>query len=921
MLYTGIRYCLIFLLFCSLSLDSFGQSEVIGSVNDIVSGETIVGANISVQGTVQGTLSDPSGLYQLKATSSPPFTLVIMALGYQTQEFEVTQKSETINILLYPEDEGDGVIAIAPKVENMVAAPSKMEERSSQAALSAQKLGLLSIREIPDADFYSGLSYLPEAQINVSSLTFSSLNTRGFADVQNWRFVQYVDGVDLIGPGLNYPVGNLSGSSELDLRDIELVPGPGSALYGPNVFNGALVMSTKDPFDYQGLSVLVKGGVSQQEAGGTNPFVETAVRYAKKLNDKLAFKLNVSYMKATDWTADDQSHYISGGDVQIRDLLLSRPRTDPNYNAVNVYGDEISVPVDLIGNGEFTPINRSGIAEADIVDYNINNIKTSAALHYKISDKTEAIYGVRYAFADAILRHTTIYPLRNITQQIHSLELRDEHFYLRGYYSAEDAKNSYQMLATGAFIEEGLKSSTVWGQEYGAAYRGEISGILAADHSAARAFADRDISGPDSELFQELRKLTLENPDLRTGGSKFIDKSSLYHIDGNYDFKDQFPLFDFQVGGSFRNYNLNSEGRIFNDGPLGFNQNIKIPEYGAYAQGSRQFWDERITLRGSVRYDKNINFEGRTTPRGSVVLSFGKNRGQNFRFTGQTGFRNPASQEAYIALDLGEAVILGGTKDNLGNYNYDIGDNNLINGIDIHNQLLTLASFRNFVINGGNDPSLLELAELNYLRQEKITTYEFGYSGLFSKSIRLDLNVYSNTYTDFVSRISSYSLLVNRAFAVYTNIPDEITSIGGAANVEIRLPKDYRLGVNYTHAQFNADSALTNNPGFLAAFNTPKNRIGATLSNRDLYKGLGFSVHFRWNEAYLWESPFGVGEIPSRSQIDAAVFLRLEKSKSVLKLGGTNILGQEYKSVYGGPNIGSTYYISFVIDEFSFGKK
>ncbi|MDW3648258.1 MAG: TonB-dependent receptor [Bacteroidia bacterium] len=921
MLKTGIYYCLSLFLACSLSSNSYAQSLVQGSVNDIVSGETIVGANISVKGTVQGTLSDPDGAYELKASAAPPFTLVIMALGYQTQEFEVKQKSETINILLYPEAEGEGVIAIAPKVENVVVAPSKVEERTAQSSLNAQKLGLLSIREIPNPDFYTGLRYLPGAQVNVSSLSFASLNTRGFADVQNWRFVQLLDGVDLIGPGLNYPVGNLVGSSELDLRDIELVPGPGSALYGPNVFNGTLVMSTKNPFDYQGLSASVKGGVTVQDAGGTNPFVEGAVRYAQKINDKLAFKFNISYLKATDWTANDQSHYISISDIPNSELLLSRPRTDPNYNAVNMYGDEIVVPVDLVGNGTFTPINRSGIAESDIVDYNIDNIKASAALHYKLTDKVEAIYGYRYTYADAILRHTTIYPLRNINQQIHNLELRSPNFYLRGYYSLEDARDSYQMLATGAFIQEGLKSSAIWSQEYGAAYRGEISGVLAADHSAAREFADRDISGPETALFQELRQLTLNNPDISTGGSKFIDKSTFYHIDGNYDFKEQFPLFSLQIGGSFRKYNLNSEGSLFNDGALGFNTNIPIPEYGAYVQGARQFWDKRITLRGSVRYDKNLNFEGRTTPRGSLVLSFGKNRDQNFRFTAQTGFRNPASQEAYIALNLGEAIILGGTRDNLENFNFDIGQGNLVNGVDIHNQLLTLESFQRFLINGGNDPSLLELAELNYLQQEKITNYEFGYSGAFGDGVKLDLSLYHNQYLNFVTRISTYSLLVNRAFAVYSNIPETIYSTGGTANLEFRLPNEYRFSVNYTHSTFDADSAIANNPGYLAGFNTPKNRIGGTLSNRDIYRGLGFSLHYRWNDAYLWESPFGIGQIPARSQIDAAVFLRLEKIKSVVKIGGSNILGKEYLTVYGGPQIGSTYYLSFVVDDFGFGKK
>ncbi|MEM8890947.1 MAG: hypothetical protein AAGD28_23425, partial [Bacteroidota bacterium] len=187
--------------------------------------------------------------------------------------------------------------------------------------------------------------------------------------------------------------------------------------------------------------------------------------------------------------------------------------------------------------------------------------------------------------------------------------------------------------------------------------------------------------------------------------------------------------------------------------------------------------------------------------------------------------------------------------------------------------------------------------------------------------VKLDLSLYRNQYSNFVTRISTYSLLVNRAFAVYSNIPEMITSTGGTANLEVRLPNEYRFSVNYTLSTFDADSAVANNPGYLVGFNTPRNRFGGTLSNRDVYRGLGFSLHYRWNDAYLWESPFGIGQIPRRSQIDAAVFLRLEKIKSVVKIGGTNILGKEYLTVYGGPQIGSTYYLSFVVDDFGFGKK
>ena len=916
------RHIAVFLLVSLVSFfDGFSQATVRGTINDLLTGESIVGAHVIVKGSLTGTLSDAEGRFNLNTPKNPPFTLVFSALGYDAQEVEIYQVNREIEILLFPQKDSQvGVVVTANKVEDVVLSASKLAERTLEAPITTHKLGLLSLREIPNVSMYAGLEYLPEVQLNRGSFSFLSMNTRGFADMQNWRFVHLLDGVDIIGPGLNYAVGDLTGSSELDLSNIEVVVGPGSALYGPNAFNGALVMNTKSPFDYEGVSAYIKGGVTVQEANGTNSLGDFAVRIAKSFNDKFAFKLNVSYLSATDWEADDQSHFISNTNVANQEELLSRPRNHPNYNAVSVYGDEIAVPVILDGSGNPSLINRSGIPERDIVNYGIQNIKAGAALHYRINTNLEAIYDVRFMEGDAILRHTTTYPFRDIRLFTQKFELRSDNFYIRGYHSKENANNSYSMLATGAFLQEGLKSSSLWANEYGAAFRGEIAGVEAGNHTAAREFADRDIPGPSSNLFQELRSLSLENPDIKTGGSKFIDHTSMLNLDFNYDLKKHVKAIGLQLGGSYRQYQLDSQGKIFNDGPLGFNSKIPITEFGAYIQATRRILNDRLTLRGSARLDKNQNFKAKITPRASAVLSLGEKREHNFRLSYQTGFRNPASQEAYIALDLGEAIILGGTENNISRYNYDLGGGNLVNGSDIHSQLVTIPSFTAFLASGGSNPELLELANLPFLKQEGIKAIEFGYNADIADQLQFGFNIYRNEYENLVSRIVAFSLLTNRPYAVYTNIAEKITSLGSTFSMIYTLRGGYKIGGNYTIVNFDAEEAVANNPGFLPSFNTPKNRINLLFGNRNFYKGLGISLRFRWSDSYLWQSPFGQGEIESFSQLDGALSYKIPKIRATIKLGGSNLLRKEYRHVYGGPYIGSVYYLSLTIDEFKLKK-
>ena len=97
----------------------------------------------------------------------------------------------------------------------------------------------------------------------------------------------------------------------------------------------------------------------------------------------------------------------------------------------------------------------------------------------------------------------------------------------------------------------------------------------------------------------------------------------------------------------------------------GVNERIHISEWGAFAQVNTEIFDG-FNFVGSLRYDKNKNYEGRVTPRVAAVYSFAETH--NIRFSYQTGFRNPDTQSQFIFFPTGSTTLLGTAKANAERY-------------------------------------------------------------------------------------------------------------------------------------------------------------------------------------------------------------------------------------------------------------
>ncbi|WP_316792316.1 TonB-dependent receptor [Pedobacter frigoris] len=940
------------LLLCITGVVAQAQSVTIsGIVTDKATREPIPGVGITVKGKTSGTATNENGKFSFSTTQKAPFTIVISFIGYTSLEKEITGNTANLAFELEP-----STIVLG---QDVVISASRTPERILESPVSVERMGPAALKEISAPSFYDALNNMKGVEISTQSLTFKSVNTRGFNSNGNTRFNQLVDGMDNQAPGLNFSVGNIIGVSDLDLDNVELLPGASSALYGAGGINGTMLMTSKNPYDYQGASFQFKTGINHlnDDNTGNQQYNQLDVRMAKAWN-RFAVKGTFSFLQAKDWQADNYSNF----DRNARTFIPGDRASDPNYDGINVYGDEVNaniLSVSRLLQGGFVAqlppaaltninnaiaanipyanikaslagtaaqpligvyyglnkglvssrdVSRTGYNEVDLVDYDTESLKASGSLHYKITSTIQAIAQLNWGRGTSVYTGSDRYSLRNFSIGQYKLELKGQDFFLRGYTTQERSGDSYISSILGSFINEAYRPSegpatdptSGWFAQYAIAY-GDAKSTGASDvaaHTAARAFADRGRFMPGTPQF-EGAKSAIVNSTISSGkGAKFNDKTNLYHYEGMYDFSDAFNnALEVQVGGSYRIYQLRSGGTIFDD----LNDKIDINEYGAFAQLAKKMFNDKFKLSVSGRYDKSTNFDGRFTPRVSGVLTVAPNN--NIRLSYQTGYRNPTTQNQYIDLSVagGRQRLIGGIPEMLNKYN-----------LLTTNKAFTDVSYRAFLASaatGAPNPALLKAYEFDPrgVRPESVQAYEIGYKGLLGPKFLIDAYAYYNTYKDFITAVEVYQQNGTKfsKFGAPVNANGEVNSYGGALGI------DYLLG-NYNLSGNVSYNKLQDLPvDYINDFNTPKVRYNLGLGNKEIIKNFGFNVNYRWQDKFYWNSSFAAGEVPAFSTLDAQVNLKIPSVKSMIKVGGSNILNKYYFTSYGNPAVGALYYIGF----------
>ncbi len=267
-----------------------------GVILDADSDSPLIGASIRIQtqdGQPLGAMSDQNGEFAIKAVPAGTYTLKVTYIGYQDYllpAFELSGlRSEVLQLRLKPTSlaiEGVTVSSVSRRPEKALEAPAAVTVISSE-----------DIAKRPSLTAIEHVKAVPAVDVATAGLGQYRTVVRGFNAVFSSRLLMMADHRYARLPSLDLNAAELVPSNNLDIDRIEVVSGPGSALYGPNAIGGVMHIITKSPFDDPGTMVSV--------GGGERSFVTGAFRHAQVLTDKVAFKVSGEYYQGTDWKSTD----------------------------------------------------------------------------------------------------------------------------------------------------------------------------------------------------------------------------------------------------------------------------------------------------------------------------------------------------------------------------------------------------------------------------------------------------------------------------------------------------------------------------------------------------------------------------------------------------------------------------------------
>lgn len=988
----SVRFLALTLVASLFSLLTFAQAITLsGTVRNKTSKEAVPAVSIIVKGTSKGTYTNSNGEFSLKVAKLP-VTLVFTAINYDTYEVTVDDAAKKVEVEFAPNSTLGQEVAVAA---------TRTPTRILESPVTIERMSATQIRNNAAPNYYEALTNLKGVDMHTASLTFRTITTRGFVSSGNTRLNQLVDGMDNQAPGLNFSVSTIVGLTSSDVDNIELLSGASSALYGSGGMNGTLLINSKNPFKYQGFSFNIKQGVNHIDAAqrAAAPFYNWDFRIAKAFNNKFAFKITGELLKGSDWQADDYRNKTQTG--ILSSVIGGNRSNDPNFNGVNIYGDETSfnmngfsfyvqdqtrrtiiqntiglVPggVDVvsllntyygaIGNpkyptnaqrdgfysfapfgpllpllnnpaikpaidnmfpfynglknnyfiknpatGEAYSVSRSGYEEKYLVDYNTLNVKLNGGLFWKISPGVELSLNSYFGTGTSVYTGADRYSLRNFKIGQHKLELKSNNFMWRLYTTQENSGDSYIAGALGAFLNEAYRPSASWFPTYIGTFSetrrlGQAAQSDLTIHTTARAAVEGSRLKPGTPEFESAAKAIRSVPVNAAGGSRFLDRSDLWASEFQWNLSDAAHFSDkieVVMGASWKQWVMKSKGTIFDDagGPL------KVNEEGAFVQLKKKFFDKKLTLGASGRYDKQTNFDGKFTPRFSAVVQVAKEN--DIRISYQTAYRFPTNQNQYINLRLG-----GGSSFLIGCLPYFQSMYKLNSTLPGYTAASAIA-YRSGTI---GDSARLVPASYKTVKPESVSSFEVGYKGVINKRILLDAYAYFSRYKDFLVSTAVVQSNTGNKYEIYSpfstnlsytqNSDQDVKSYGWGVGIEYLVVKRYVFYGNVF------SDVLKDVPaGEVTFFNAPKYRFNVGLRNENVYKNIGFNVVVKWQDRNYYEGTFVSGTLPYFAWLDGQISYRPPKTKGIWRIGGTNLGNAYYRTGFGSPYVGGMYYISY----------
>jgi outer membrane receptor for ferrienterochelin and colicin len=350
-------------------------------------GEGVAGAIITIANTPLTAIADPEGNFEIANVPPGPQTLDIESTGYAKRSSRVDVNAGKVAALAIKLAETQ-----APG-EEIVVIGNRLPEKRLDAPVTVEVVSESDLKTAAGPSYLAALSRVKGIDYSESGIGDQRISARGFATQFNSRMLTMIDGRLAQLPGNGLPQGSLIPAGGLDMKAVEVVVGPASALYGPNAHTGVVNIVTKTPWDDSGVTALIRGG--------TQSMINGAARVAGTVADKFGYKLNGEYLKAEDFTPSRAA-------------------------GTHTYG--------------------TGIYEGDLIgNYDVHSAKTDGTLYYKQNDWLMSAGGgfsdsTGFSITNAGRNH-----LRDWQVNYQTAQISGPHVYGQVTRTGSDAGKTYQI--------------------------------------------------------------------------------------------------------------------------------------------------------------------------------------------------------------------------------------------------------------------------------------------------------------------------------------------------------------------------------------------------------------------------------------------------------------------------------------------
>jgi len=355
---------------------ALGQTGTLsGRVMDAESGETIANAVVRVLGPdgreIAGDLTDSDGRFELQVPAGD-YQVEVTSLGFATRRIEATVAAgvaEPMSIALVVE---------AVELNPIVVSASRRPQKRLDAPAAVEVVDKEEIRERAAPTVIDHVKGEAGVDVAQTGLAQSNVVTRGFNNIFSGAMLVMSDYRYAQVPSLRVNAYNFIPATNLDLERVEIVLGPGAALYGPNSANGVMHMITSSPIDDPGTTVSM--------AAGERAVFHGEVRHAQRIRDDMGIRVSGQYFQGNDW------RYIDPAEAAAREIAL---QTDPDTK---------------IGLRDFDQARWSAEGRFDLRPWDDGEVVLSAGVNTQLSSIELTGLGAgqaedwRYTYAQARLR-------------------------------------------------------------------------------------------------------------------------------------------------------------------------------------------------------------------------------------------------------------------------------------------------------------------------------------------------------------------------------------------------------------------------------------------------------------------------------------------------------------------------------------